>query len=127
MTVVEDGETVALLPHRAFAHLVERAVEADTIPRLTAGHLEVIAIVVHTGAVTRRRIDEVRGVDSAETVAQLMEWGLLRREGAEGRAPLYRATAKLLEVTGARLPRRTPGPPDGWRGASAFLADRPLT
>jgi hypothetical protein len=27
--------------------------------------------------------------------------GLLRREGAQGRAPLYRATAKLLEITGA--------------------------
>jgi segregation and condensation protein B len=70
------------------------------MPRLSAAHLEVLAIVVHTGAITRRRVDEIRGVDSAETVAQLVEWGLLRREGSEGRAPLYRPTAKLVEVTG---------------------------
>ncbi len=42
----------------------------------------------------------MRGVDSAEAVAQLVEWGFLRREGTEGRSPLYQVTAKLLEVTG---------------------------
>jgi segregation and condensation protein B len=101
MAVVEDGQTIALVPHRALRGLVERAVVLEDLPHLTASHLEVLAIVVHTGAITRKRVDEVRGVDSAETVAQLVEWGLLRREGADGRAPLYRATAKLVEVTGA--------------------------
>ena len=28
--------------------------------------------------------------------------GLLQREGREGRAPLYRATAKLVEIAGTR-------------------------
>jgi chromosome segregation and condensation protein ScpB len=100
MTVVEDGERVALLPHRALHGLVARALEVEAMPRLSGPHLEVIAIVVHAGTITRRRIDEIRGVDSAETVAQLVEWRLLRREGREGRAPLYRATAKLVEITG---------------------------
>jgi chromosome segregation and condensation protein ScpB len=100
MTVVEDGETVALLPHRALQGLVARALEVAAMPRLSGPHLEVIAIVVHAGAITRRRVDEIRGVDSAETVAQLVEWRLLRREGRDGRAPLYRATAKLVEITG---------------------------
>jgi Segregation and condensation complex subunit ScpB len=54
----------------------------------------------HADAVTRRRIDELRGLDSAEAVAQLVEWAMLSRQGAKGRSPLYAVTGKLLEVTG---------------------------
>jgi chromosome segregation and condensation protein ScpB len=104
MRVVEDSETLALLPHRTLALLADRAVEAERLPRLTHRHIETLSIVVFARQATRRRIDEVRGVDSAETVSQLVEWGLLRRTGrdlTDSRAHLYQATAKLLEVTGA--------------------------
>ena len=96
MRVVEDSETLALL--------ADRAVLAETVPRLTHRHIEILSIVVFNRQATRRRIDQLRGVDSAETVAQLVEWGLLRRTGrdtGDARAHLYQATAKLLEVTGA--------------------------
>ena len=104
MRVVEDSETGALLPHRTLTLLADRAVEAERMPRLTRRHIEILSIVVFARQATRRRIDEVRGVDSAETVSQLVEWGLLRRTGrdlTDSRAYLYQATAKLLEVTGA--------------------------
>lgn len=100
MLVVEDRDTVALVPHRAFSGLADRAVTAMATPKLTHAHIGILGIVLHGGSVTRRRIDDMRGVDSAEAVAQLVEWGFLRREGAEGRSPLYQVTAKLLEVTG---------------------------
>ena len=104
MRVVEDSETLALLPHRALALLAGRAGLAETVPRLTHRHIEVLSIVVFARQATRRRIDQLRGVDSSETVSQLVEWGLLRRTGrdiGDARAHLYQATAKLLEVTGA--------------------------
>ena len=104
MRVVEDSQTLALLPHRTLALLADRAVEAETVPRLTHRHIEILSIVVFNRQATRRRIDELRGVDSAETVSQLVEWGLLRRTGrdlTDSRAHLYEATAKLLEVSGA--------------------------
>ena len=100
MLVVEDRDTVALVPHRAFTGLADRAVTAMATPKLTHAHIGILGIVIHGGSVTRRRIDDMRGVDSAEAVAQLVEWGFLRREGTEGRSPLYQVTAKLLEVTG---------------------------
>jgi chromosome segregation and condensation protein ScpB len=104
-TLLRPGaETVALLPHRTLTLLADRAVEAERMPRLTHRHIEILSIVVFARQATRRRIDEVRGVDSAETVSQLVEWGLLRRTGrdlTDSRAHLYHATAKLLEVTGA--------------------------
>jgi hypothetical protein len=34
MRVVEDSQTLALLRHRALALLADRAVEAETVPRL---------------------------------------------------------------------------------------------
>jgi segregation and condensation protein B len=104
MRVVEDSQTLAPLPHRTLALLADRAVEAETVPRLTHRHIEVLSVVVFARQATRRRIDQLRGVDSTETVAQLVEWGLLRRTGrdiGDARAHLYQATAKLLEVTGA--------------------------
>ena len=101
MLVTEDRDIVALVPHRAFVGLANRATEAIITPKLTDAHLGIIGIVLHERSVTRRRIDEMRGFDSADTVAQLVEWGLLRRRGADGRSPLYDITAKLLEVTSA--------------------------
>lgn len=98
--VIEDGDGVALVPHRSFVDLADRATAAVTTPKLTSVHLGILGIVLHAGSVTRSRIDERRGLDSAEAVAQLVEWGLLRRKGADGRSPLYHVTAKLLEVTG---------------------------
>lgn len=100
MLVIEDGEGVALVPHRSFVDLADRAIAAVTTPKLTSAHVGILGIVLHAGSVTRQRIDERRGLDSAEAVAQLVEWGLLRRQGADGRSPLYHVTAKLLEVTG---------------------------
>jgi chromosome segregation and condensation protein ScpB len=76
---------------------VERAVVADTLPRLAQSHMEVVAIAVHAGAVTRKRIDEVCGVDSAETVAQLVEWGCC-----------------VVRARRAALPSTAP-PPSYWR------------
>jgi chromosome segregation and condensation protein ScpB len=81
MLVLEDRDILALVPHRSYVDLVDRATAAEITPRLTGAHLGVLGIVLHAGAVTRRRIDELRGVDSAEAVAQLVEWGLLRRQG----------------------------------------------
>ena len=104
MRVVEDSETLALLPHRTLALLADRAVDAERMPRLTHRHIEVLSIVVFARQATRRRIDQLRGVYSSETVSQLVEWGLLRRTGrdtGDARAHLYQATAKLLEVSGA--------------------------
>ena len=100
MMVVEDRDTVGLVPHRAFAGVADRATAAATTPKLTDAHIGILGIVLHAGSVTRRRIDEMRGLDSADAVAQLVEWGLLRRRGGDGRSPLYEVTARLLEVTG---------------------------
>jgi len=100
MLIVEDGDALGLVPHRAFVHLADRATAVFTTPTLTQAHLEILGIVLNAGTVTRLGIEKARGLDSTEAVAQLVEWGLLRREGAEGRWPIYRGTAKLVEVTG---------------------------
>jgi chromosome segregation and condensation protein ScpB/DNA-binding XRE family transcriptional regulator len=103
MLVVEDGTSIALVPHRAFGDIADRAASAEVVPRLTGAHREVIAAIVHGGSVASRRIDELRGIDSSETVAQLVEWGIVRRDGRDredARAPRYTVTAKLLELTG---------------------------
>jgi chromosome segregation and condensation protein ScpB len=61
MAVVEDDETIAMVPHRAYAGLLERATTAaEVMPKLTGAHLGVLGIVIHAGAATRRRIDELR-------------------------------------------------------------------
>jgi transcriptional regulator with XRE-family HTH domain len=100
MLVVEDRDVLGLVPHRAFVGIADRATAEVVALRLTDVHVGIIGIVLHEGSVTRRRIERMRGLDSAEAIAQLVEWGLLRRQGTDGRSPLYQVTAKLLEVTG---------------------------
>jgi chromosome segregation and condensation protein ScpB len=86
--------------------------------------------VVFARQATRRRIDQLRGVDSAETVSQLVEWGLLRRTGrdlTDSRAHLYQATAKLLEVTGATSLDELRGRPLGMVDGDERALDHPTT
>ena len=81
----EDGEVVRAVPHRTLRDLADRATTAETTPKLTGAHIEVLGVVIDAGPVTRGRADELRGVDSAETVAQLIGWAL-RWEGPKAPA-----------------------------------------
>lgn len=103
MTVLDDGSKVSLASAPGVGPMLAEMIgEAEV--RLSKSHLEILAMVVWYGQITRRRIEEIRGVGSAESLAWLVEHGLLmgeRDSETVGRANVYRVSTKVLELTGA--------------------------
>lgn len=75
----------------------------------TAG-LEVLAIVLYKGEVSRATIDYIRGVNSSGTLRQLMLRGLLERtkDAGDARAWVYSATPELLGHLGITTRQELP-------------------
>ena len=69
-----------------YAEAARRVTESRRPPSLSPAALEVLTIVAYRQPVTRAFIDQLRGVDSGGTVANLVEKGLIYGGGTHGRA-----------------------------------------
>jgi segregation and condensation protein B len=71
--------------------------------RLHRAGLEVLAIIAYRQPVTRPEIDDIRGVDSSNTLRQLLERNLIRILGKSdevGRPLIYGTTSEFLAFFG---------------------------
>ena len=82
---------------------LERFSSSATARRLSSAALETLAVVAYRQPVARRRISEIRGVDSESPVRTLERLGLIEereRLSAPGSPAVYRTTALFLEKLG---------------------------
>jgi segregation and condensation protein B len=73
--------------------------------RLSQAAIEVLAIVAHRSPITRREIENLRGVDCTGTVLSLVERGLIEpagRKEAPGRPVQYKITKQFLQHFGLK-------------------------
>ena len=101
--VIDSGLEAELVPLQLLA---KTAAEIGTVrpSSLTEPRMIVIAITAAYGAVTRRLLEEIRGVDSAELLAGMVEDGYLEAnidKGSPGGPHVYRLTARTLQEVGA--------------------------
>lgn len=107
-----DGRGVVLLTTEHAVQLVTAPALADTITKLRTNALaqdigkagaETLAIVLYNGATPRALIDNVRGVNSAAVLRNLMVRGLIMRGDDTGsRSFVYEVTPKLLAHLGVQ-------------------------
>ena len=86
-----------------FAPYIGKALEQRKPPALSQPALETLAVVAYFQPVTRVVIDQVRGVDSAHSLALLLDRELVAPCGsldAPGRPILYRTTPVFLRSFG---------------------------
>ena len=86
-----------------YADGVRKALESRKPPKLSQPALEALAIVAYFQPVTRAYIEQVRGVDSAHSLALLLDRELVAPCGslvAPGRPILYRTTPVFLRSFG---------------------------
>ncbi len=102
MRVIDSGHRIRLSPASNMA-AVARQVATANHGEFTQEQLVVIAITGAHGMITRRRIEEIRGADSEEIIAGLVERGYLEAdidERSPGRPRVYRLTTTTIAEIG---------------------------
>jgi len=83
----------------AFSSWVQQLIQGRPV-RLSRAQLETLAIVAYRQPITRPEIDEIRGVDSSNTLRLLLDRSLIRvlgRREEVGRPTLYGTTKEFLD------------------------------
>ena len=82
---------------------VTKALETRKPPKLSASQLETLTIVAYYQPATKAMVEQIRGVDSAYSVAALLNKKLIEEAGrlnVPGRPILYRTTPDFLRTFG---------------------------
>lgn len=114
MLVELDG-SYQLCTKPQFAPQVKAALELRRSAPLSNAAMEVLAIIAYNQPVTRGFIEQVRGVDSSQTVANLVERGLVEEAGrldVPGRPIAFRTSAGFLRSFGLASLEELPALPD---------------
>lgn len=99
LSLVELNGSYQLCTKPQYAGAVKAALELKRSAPLSNAAMEVLAIIAYNQPVTRGFIEQVRGVDSSQTVATLVERGLVEEAGrldVPGRPIAFRTTAGFL-------------------------------
>ena len=68
---------------------------------LSKAAMEILTIIAYKQPVTRREIEEIRGIESTSPISKLQELGLVKSAGrSDNRALTFMTTKKFLEVFG---------------------------
>ena len=85
------------------ADLVTKALETRKPPKLSASQLETLTIIAYYQPATKAMVEQIRGVDSAYSVAALMNKKLIAEAGrlnVPGRPIQYKTTPDFLRTFG---------------------------
>lgn len=85
------------------ADYVTKALETRKPPKLSAAQLEALTIIAYYQPATRAMVEQIRGVDSAYSVAALLNKKLIEEAGrlnVPGRPIQYRTTPDFLRTFG---------------------------
>lgn len=92
---------VQLCSRPAYALYIRKATENRRPPSLSSAALEVLSIIAYRQPTTRAFIEQLRGVDSSNTVTMLADKGLVEECGkldVPGRPTLFRTTTAFLRT-----------------------------
>ena len=105
------GDAWQLATKNQFSKQVKKIMDTRRNAPLSQAAMEVLAIIAYNQPVSRGFIEQVRGVDSSSTVANLLEKGLIEEAGRldlPGRPISFRTTPVFLRSFGldnlAQLP-----------------------
>lgn len=98
---LEDG--YQMVSSGEMADYVTRALETRKPPKLSSSQLETLTIIAYYQPATKAMVEQIRGVDSAYSVAALLNKKLIEEAGrlnVPGRPIQYRTTPDFLRTFG---------------------------
>lgn len=125
IVLVSNGEEYSLGTHPDNAALIESIQKEEFSRELGRAGLETLAIILYKGPISRREIDQIRGVNSGFILRTLLIRGLIERvESAAGeRSFTYEPTLLLLEHLGVTERGELPRFKDAFARMTKFVAE----
>lgn len=125
IVLVSDGEMWSFGTHPAQSALVEKMRKEEFSSELGRAGLETLAIVLYRGPVSRREIDQIRGVNSGFVLRTLLIRGLIERtESAAGeRSFTYKPTLALFEHLGVSSREELPEYESAGKAVDNFMKE----
>ncbi|MEK7147809.1 MAG: SMC-Scp complex subunit ScpB [Patescibacteria group bacterium] len=130
IVVVTNGEEVSLGTHPQNSALIERLQKEEFSRELGRAGLETLAIILYRGPISRREIDQIRGVNSGFILRTLLIRGLIERTDPStalgaGRSYTYKSTLKLLEYLGVTSREELPEFDTAFKKIEEFVRTQP--
>jgi segregation and condensation protein B len=123
IVLVSDGELYSFGTHPTHSELIEKIQKEEFSGELGRAGLETLAIILYRSPVSRREIDQIRGVNSGFILRTLLIRGLIERtESVAGeRSFTYKPTLALFEHLGVSRREDLPEYASAWKAVEEFV------
>lgn len=115
LSLVELDGSFQLCTKEEYAETVKAALDLKRNMPLSNAAMEILAIIAYNQPVTKAFIEQIRGVDSGQTVNSLAEKGLVEEAGRldlPGKPIAYKTTSNFLRCFGMKNLDGLPPLPD---------------
>ena len=96
---------MAVFTKKEYSEWIKKFLKRELTLHLSPQALEVLAIILYRGPITRPEIDSIRGMDSSGVIRTLLEKKLIKLAGRKkvpGRPLLYRVSDKFYQYFGIK-------------------------
>lgn len=123
IVIVSNGEEFCFGTHPKNSELMETLQKEELSRELGRAGLETLAVILYRGPISRREIDQIRGVNSGFILRALLIRGLIERtESVAGeRSFTYKPTLKLLQHLGVRSVEELPAFDQAFKKMEEFV------
>lgn len=133
IVIVSNGEEYSLGTNPENSTLIEALQKEEFSRELGRAGLETLAVILYRGPISRREIDQIRGVNSGFILRTLLIRGLIERTDEvapstalrAGRSYTYKPTLKLLEHLGVRSVEELPAFDQAFKKMEEFVKETP--
>lgn len=129
IVLVNSGEEYCFGTSPQNSALIEKLEKDELSKDLGRAGLETLAVILYRGPISRREIDQIRGVNSGYILRNLMIRGLVERADPEtlsgyngnDRSFAYKPTLKLFEYLGVTSKEALPEYERAWQSLEEFV------
>lgn len=127
IVIVSNGDEYSLGTHPDNSDLIEGLQKEEFSRELGRAGLETLSIILYRGPISRREIDQIRGVNSGFILRTLLIRGLIERtESPTGeRSFSYKPTLKLFEYLGITRREELPEFDKAFKKVEEFVKENP--
>ncbi|MDP2656089.1 MAG: SMC-Scp complex subunit ScpB [bacterium] len=101
LILIENGETYTLGTNPEVAPIITRLQKEEPLGELSRPALETLAVIAYRGPVTKPEIEEIRGVNCAVSLRNLLIAGLIQQGDQTSDEQTYAISMEFLRHLGA--------------------------